>query len=160
MATITTNSRHYADIADAIRAKGIDGTFLPSQMASAISGMQLGSNALSSDYYTIKSKVVTVGANTVSTPLQAAQYFSAAVGSSVGVVGWSLVGSEYSNVNNQSITHLTYFNADSGETVRFYYRIRDGAISTLDHFYDYALKLVEGTDYCVLYLEQRNIPSL
>lgn len=42
MAIVTTDSRHYEDIADAIRAKGVSGSFSPSQMAGAIGQIQAG----------------------------------------------------------------------------------------------------------------------
>lgn len=42
MATVLTDNRHYGDIADAIRAKGAEGTFLPSEMATAIASLPDG----------------------------------------------------------------------------------------------------------------------
>lgn len=36
MAIVTTDNKHYSDIADAIRNKGVNGLFTPSQMAAAI----------------------------------------------------------------------------------------------------------------------------
>ena len=42
MATVLTDNQHYSDIADAIRAKGVSGTFLPSEMADAIASITGG----------------------------------------------------------------------------------------------------------------------
>lgn len=42
MATVLTDNQHYGDIADAIRAKGGEGTFLPSEMAVAIAAIPAG----------------------------------------------------------------------------------------------------------------------
>lgn len=42
MATVLTDNQHYSDIADAIRAKGAEGTFLPSEMAAAIALLPSG----------------------------------------------------------------------------------------------------------------------
>lgn len=42
MAIVTTNDQHYSDIADAIRAKGVNGVFKPAQMAGAISNIPTG----------------------------------------------------------------------------------------------------------------------
>ena len=36
MAIVTTNDRHYSEIADSIRAKGVSGSFTPNEMADAI----------------------------------------------------------------------------------------------------------------------------
>lgn len=45
MAIVTTDNKHYSDIADAIRTKGVSGSFTPSQMASAIEQIEGGSGA-------------------------------------------------------------------------------------------------------------------
>ena len=42
MAKVLTDSQHYADIADAIRDKGVEGTFKPSEMPSAIASIVSG----------------------------------------------------------------------------------------------------------------------
>ena len=42
MPIVTTDSRTYSDIAEAIRGKGVDGTFKPHEMAQAIEGIQGG----------------------------------------------------------------------------------------------------------------------
>ena len=45
MAYVVTNDQHYSDIADAIRAKGISGTFKPDEMASAVGQIRTGIEA-------------------------------------------------------------------------------------------------------------------
>ena len=42
MAIVTTNDQHYSDIADAIRAKGVSGSFSPAQMPAAIESIEGG----------------------------------------------------------------------------------------------------------------------
>lgn len=42
MAIVTTNSQNYSDIADAIRAKGVNGSFKPYEMPDAIANMPSG----------------------------------------------------------------------------------------------------------------------
>lgn len=55
MAVIKTDSRHYNDIADAIRAKGISGYFKPSQMSDAIADISTDGVSIS-DGIIIKSR--------------------------------------------------------------------------------------------------------
>ena len=45
MAIVTTNNQNYIDIADAIRAKGVSGTFKPSEMANAITSISGGGSS-------------------------------------------------------------------------------------------------------------------
>lgn len=42
MAKVLTDSKHYTNIAEAIRAKGVNGSFMPEQMASAIGSIEGG----------------------------------------------------------------------------------------------------------------------
>ena len=49
MANVKTDSRHYRDIADAIRAKGVSGSFMPSQMAAAVSDIPVSSDTTLTD---------------------------------------------------------------------------------------------------------------
>lgn len=44
MAIITTDSQHYTDIGNAIRAKGVSGSFTPAQMSSAIESIEGGNS--------------------------------------------------------------------------------------------------------------------
>ena len=46
MAIVTTDNRHYSDIANAIREKGINGTLTPAEMSGAIHSISTGSNAV------------------------------------------------------------------------------------------------------------------
>lgn len=50
MATVLTDNQHYSDIADAIRAKGVSGTFRPSEMATAIASIPSGDASLNLAY--------------------------------------------------------------------------------------------------------------
>lgn len=45
MAIVTTNDQNYSNIADAIRAKGVNGVFKPSEMADAIASIPTGGGA-------------------------------------------------------------------------------------------------------------------
>jgi len=49
MATVTTDSKNYEDIADAIREQGVEGSFKPSEMASAIMSIE-GSSDVTKAY--------------------------------------------------------------------------------------------------------------
>lgn len=53
MAIITTNSKNYYDIADAIRAKGISGSFTPAQMANAVSQIKGGGGGVVTGTFTL-----------------------------------------------------------------------------------------------------------
>ena len=54
MAIVKTDNRYYADIADAIRSRGVSGGFKPSQMSDAIAGISAGETV--SDGILIKSR--------------------------------------------------------------------------------------------------------
>lgn len=51
MAIVTTDSQNYADIAEAIRNKGVNGSFKPNQMAQAIEDIESGGGVDSSYYW-------------------------------------------------------------------------------------------------------------
>lgn len=57
MATVTTDSQNYSDIADAIRAKGISGSFMPAQMANAVSQIQGGGGSIVTGTFTLPSSI-------------------------------------------------------------------------------------------------------
>lgn len=142
MATVTTDSRHYTDIADAIRAKGVSGSFLPAQMADAIGRISGGGLTVAG---ASRTEIVTVGANSVTTPVSALEYFGYAA-----------------PFPNLTIIALDPFTADaelgyfasrstSGSTPMGWWRWRNNAINWPNTFNtSWDTRLVEGKKYLVI----------
>ena len=141
MATVITNDRHYTDIADAIRAKGVDGSFLPSQMASAIGSISGGLSVAAAS----KAEIVTIGANSVTNPVAALEYFGyAAPFPNLTIIALDPLTAD---------AELGYFasRSTSGSTPMGWWRWRNSAInwpSTFNTSWD--TRLVEGKKYLVI----------
>lgn len=141
MAVIKTDSRHYNDIADAIRAKGVSGSFLPTQMADAIG--RISGSGLSVDGAS-KAEIVTVGANSVTNPVAALEYFGYAA--------------PFPNLTIIALDPLTadaefgYFASRSSNLSPMgWWRWRNNAINWPNTFNtSWDTRLVEGSKYLVI----------
>lgn len=64
MAIVTTDNKHYSDIAEAIRNKGVSGSFKPEQMAAAIESIEGGGGSLPSSINKLDGGSFTVASDT------------------------------------------------------------------------------------------------
>lgn len=140
MSKIVTDSKNYSDIADAIRAKGISGTFKPNEMADSIESISGGSIDVKS---AVRCEIVTVGANTVSNPVDAVSYF----GQSSPYKGFAIILLDSPTTQNQ----LGAVMSKPSATTLFWWRWRDNELnwpSTFNNTWD--TRLVEDSEYLVL----------
>ena len=129
-------------IAEAIRGKTgkTDGLTLD-QMPGEIAGIQSGGGgdyAFVCDAYEVHTKIVNVGANTVTNIVQALDYLSALIDGGLNTV---VLISPYGTVNNQFIMRK------NGEEHTKFVRFRDGALVEASCAAAYDAILVEGTQY-------------
>lgn len=143
MANVLIEENTMKAIGNAIRSKtGKSDLLLPADMPSEIDGIQSGDGgdnnefSFSRDGYSVRSQIVTIGANTITNGTDMYNFLNELVD---GYLVVYVLLSEIS-ANNQVV-------GSRGDTISGYKRYRDGSIVSANLQPDWDAVLVEGTQY-------------